>query len=386
MGNVPAREERGPRGIATFPVISKRSSRSERGRFRELHAAGLVVKYDESVDGGFLAPWGTYKLNLDYKISVVKEFVIERRLAPFYTPLQDFETSWSDEELLAAIDSVPLHVPEVEEEEEPLTETGMTKRELKKHIAKKDARELNNRRIRWQRAEEQRYREERGESRQAASTELKLALYRKTMECPICFLYYPPWLNISRCCSHPICTECFVQIKRLEPHFPHDSEEDETKRDPNLLTSESASCPYCATTDFGVTFSPAGHIRTGLGGIPPGVFRSPRLNESVILEDEETTEFEMQENYFRRPSTTTRRGSLPASHPRVTTTDMVRPDWESTLHSARAKLAKRAAAATAIHASSMLMQDQERDLEQRMIEEAMRLSIIDEETRARRER
>lgn len=29
--------------------------------------------------------------------------------------------------------------------------------------------------------------------------------------------YYPPLINTSRCCDQPICTECFVQIKRAEP-------------------------------------------------------------------------------------------------------------------------------------------------------------------------
>ena len=31
-------------------------------------------------------------------------------------------------------------------------------------------------------------------------------------------------LNISRCCLQPICSECFVQIKRLDPHPPHDDQ------------------------------------------------------------------------------------------------------------------------------------------------------------------
>ena len=37
-------------------------------------------------------------------------------------------------------------------------------------------------------------------------------------------LYYPKHLNISRCCLQPICSECFVQIKRLDPHPPHDDQ------------------------------------------------------------------------------------------------------------------------------------------------------------------
>src|SRR5205814_1664603 len=35
-------------------------------------------------------------------------------------------------------------------------------------------------------------------------------LYKDATECPICFLYYPPYLNRTRCCDQPICSECFV--------------------------------------------------------------------------------------------------------------------------------------------------------------------------------
>lgn len=45
-------------------------------------------------------------------------------------------------------------------------------------------------------------------------------------ECPICFLNYPTPLNFSRCCHQPICTECFAQMKRADPnsHNPPSSE------------------------------------------------------------------------------------------------------------------------------------------------------------------
>ncbi|ORX72602.1 hypothetical protein DL89DRAFT_79966 [Linderina pennispora] len=39
-------------------------------------------------------------------------------------------------------------------------------------------------------------------------------LLRRYIECPICFLYYPQNINYTRCCHKPVCTECFVQIKR----------------------------------------------------------------------------------------------------------------------------------------------------------------------------
>jgi len=53
-------------------------------------------------------------------------------------------------------------------------------------------------------------------------------------ECPICFLFYPGGLNRSTCCKKGICTECFLQIKR-----------------PN----NQAYCPFCQRSNYMVVFS-----------------------------------------------------------------------------------------------------------------------------------
>ena len=63
--------------------------------------------------------------------------------------------------------------------------------------------------------------------------------------------YYPPNINHSRCCDQAICTECFVQIKRVEPTTTH-------------LVSEPAACPYCVQENFGIVYTPP-PWRTGLG-------------------------------------------------------------------------------------------------------------------------
>uniref|UniRef100_M4BAV2 RING-type domain-containing protein n=1 Tax=Hyaloperonospora arabidopsidis (strain Emoy2) TaxID=559515 RepID=M4BAV2_HYAAE len=34
-----------------------------------------------------------------------------------------------------------------------------------------------------------------------------------TLECPICFMFYPGSLNTSSCCKKPICSECYLQIR-----------------------------------------------------------------------------------------------------------------------------------------------------------------------------
>ncbi|KAH3685470.1 hypothetical protein WICPIJ_003553 [Wickerhamomyces pijperi] len=402
----------------------------DRELFKTLHAKGLIVKFDENVDGGYLAPYGTYTLNLDYKVSVVKELILERKLAPFFTPLQDYRNSWTDEELLKVVDALSMHAPFQDNEDDEdlnydidsVVESSLSKRDLKKHLSKKFNKELKVKKMRWQMEENARFKTEL-HSKQQFSKDLKLFLYRNTLECPICFLYYPKWLNYTRCCNQAICTECFVQIKRLDPHFPHDEEGDESnntddvKKDPNLLTSEPAACPYCATPHFGVTYQSPTEFRTGMGGILPSTFTnnanqpmasynestSPmrRRNHNSISEHEATVDFtsisssplNFQENYFKPEDKRTRnssissavnghkrRGSIPVNHHQVISTDQIRPDWESKLQNARAKLAKRAAAANVIHASNLIIQDNEDELERKMIEEAMRLSLLDQET------
>jgi len=53
-------------------------------------------------------------------------------------------------------------------------------------------------------------------------------------ECPICFLFYPGGLNRSTCCKKGICTECFLQIKK-----------------PN----GQAICPFCQRGSYTVIFT-----------------------------------------------------------------------------------------------------------------------------------
>ncbi|CEP10199.1 hypothetical protein [Parasitella parasitica] len=55
-------------------------------------------------------------------------------------------------------------------------------------------------------------------------------------------MYYPANINFARCCDQPICTECFVQIKK-RPTDPSTS-----------ATSSDIVCPYCMTENFGVIY------------------------------------------------------------------------------------------------------------------------------------
>lgn len=59
-------------------------------------------RHDDSVDFGALTPQGIYTGPQDWDQSVVSRNIIDRKLAPFYRPLEDYDESWDDERILAA--------------------------------------------------------------------------------------------------------------------------------------------------------------------------------------------------------------------------------------------------------------------------------------------
>lgn len=177
-------------------------------------------------------------------------------------------------------------------------------------------------------------------------------LYKNASECPICFMYYPPYLNRTRCCDQPICSECFVQIKRPDPHPPeHHGDagaENASNAEPDdeiQLVSEPAACPYCTQTEFGVTYEPppfrrglayAGH--TSLNHATSAMSSTSSLNSPT------------SGGPGRRRATL-----LAVTDKTVITTDMVRPDWAKKLADAKSHALRRAAAATALHNAAYMM-------------------------------
>ncbi|KAI9314736.1 hypothetical protein BX666DRAFT_2028997 [Dichotomocladium elegans] len=61
-------------------------------------------------------------------------------------------------------------------------------------------------------------------------------LFEQVVECPICLLYYPIFINYSRCCHQPICTACFLKLRRSP-----------------LSPLQAPACPFCVEPNFGVT-------------------------------------------------------------------------------------------------------------------------------------
>ncbi|KAI0646878.1 hypothetical protein C8Q79DRAFT_999983 [Trametes meyenii] len=242
--------------------------------------------HEEMVDFGYLTPQGIYTGPRDWNQAVVTQLIVERKLAPFYRPLEDYDESWDDEQMLAA------------RKEPPEAEGGESSR----------AESINSN-------ASNRGHQKRPSAVKEPTRHPEAAIYRGAIECPICFLYYPPNINHSRCCDQAICTECFVQIKRADPTTTH-------------LVSEPASCPYCVQENFGIVYSPPSW-RTGLGSegaTPPSWPESPKAVADASV----------------NASMKRRRKSFGANDPDVVTVDHIHPDWEAKLAAVRAAVARRA--------------------------------------------
>jgi len=187
-------------------------------------------------------------------------------------------------------------------------------------------------------------------------------LYKDASECPICFLYYPPYLNKTRCCDQAICSECFVQIKRPDPHPPEHVDPSappppptESEGPEDELVSEPAACPFCVQPEFGITYDPP-PLRRGLAyanqgsGNPLNGSTSAMSSMSSLVSGTSIDGRISPTNAARRRTT-----SVSAQSPSVITTDKVRPDWHQKLAAARAHTARRSAAATALHTAAYLM-------------------------------
>ncbi|KAJ4152863.1 hypothetical protein LMH87_009383 [Akanthomyces muscarius] len=292
----------------------RETRRLERERATRLKERERSLR-EEHVDGGYLVTLGTYVGTEDYSKPAVRQLQIERRMAPFWRGLNDWSSNWAEHQLVAAARGLPI--PAADEPPPPeliaqphnrnpsqtnlqnltvpmgertmsaasdhsgsgtgsgLASPGTPSRSAIKPRAKALAMALT------------------GHSRNASSAELpptetmlphdpfvngqllEVYLYKDAADCPICFLSYPPYLNSTRCCDQAICSECFVQIKRADPHLPEHHPDGQPLTDPDrrpdpedlpeMLTSEPSACPYCQQPEFGVTLV---HKACGCSGSP----------------------------------------------------------------------------------------------------------------------
>ncbi|KIO17863.1 hypothetical protein M407DRAFT_48571, partial [Tulasnella calospora MUT 4182] len=261
-------------------------------------------RHDDSVDFGALHPQGIYTGPQDWNTEIVGRLIVERKLAPFYRPLEDYEESWDDDQILAARkEPPPPPLPEPGQASSSGHQPAPPPTPVTPHI----------------------YRPSSAKSAKAAAKEpqrlSEAKVYHGAVECPICFLYYPPNINQSRCCDQPICTECFVQIKRAEPTPTH-------------LESEPACCPYCVQSNFGVVYKPPSW-RTGIGSdglssTRPDFYKAGSSGYST----------DMPGGLSQAPKQ--RRKSLSHLNDDVVTVDQIRPDWEEKLNQVKAAVARRA--------------------------------------------
>ena len=338
---------------------------------------------------------------------------IERRIAPFWRGLNDHSDSWTENQLVAAARGLPIPAPdEIPVQEEPKTSSQA---EIERKMPEKN---INNLTVAMS-SRSQSFNSDtssnlsplqpsfppgpgtftdpasssgstlfRGRAKTLASLttsaktpqgditprEMQLPkdpyvngqpieayLYKDASECPICFLYYPPYLNKTRCCDQAICSECFVQIKRPDPHVPEHADptapprEDAEPIDPEELISEPAACPFCVQPEFGITYDPP-PFRRGLTYVNH-LSTHPLANSSSAMSSESSLGSALSNGGRMSPSSVARRRttSISATSPLVITTDRVRPDWHQKLATARAHTARRSAAATALHTAAYLM-------------------------------
>ncbi|KAK5169660.1 SNF1-interacting protein [Saxophila tyrrhenica] len=393
-GEAPAAPER-PRETKQ----EREARKVEKERQARLKERERSIK-EEGVDGGYLVTLGTYTGPEDFNKGVVRQLQIERRLAPFWKGLNDHSESWTEAQLVAAARGLPI--PPADEVPPEMARTG-SQASISPQASDTNINRLtvpiSSRSQSYESGTSARLSAShpafsnsgpatptspsqstaqlfRGRAKTLASLatgskshspdltpqEMRLPkdpfvngqpieayLYKDASECPICFMYYPPYLNKTRCCDQPICSECFVQIKRPDPH-PPEHEQPGQERPPEeeaeMLVSEVASCPFCVTPEFGVSYDPP-PFRRGL--TYPSSHSNPLRNPTSAMSSSSS---------LGMPPGRRRATSLSANAPQVITTDRVRPDWAKKLADARAHALRRSAAATALHNAAYVLGNQ----------------------------
>jgi hypothetical protein len=134
--------------FSTFCTMGNSSSSSGRGQ------------HEESVDFGHLTPQGVYSGPRDYNHAIVSQLICARRLAPFYRPLEEYDESWDDDQILAAR---KVFLDQDGHPEQPRVEHNHHTNGSRGSHAKRS-------------------------SLQKEPSKPEAAIYRGAVECPICFL------------------------------------------------------------------------------------------------------------------------------------------------------------------------------------------------------
>ncbi|ODO03370.1 zf-C3HC4 type zinc finger protein [Cryptococcus wingfieldii CBS 7118] len=354
---------------------------------------------------GHLSPQNPHCLSLpqahDYSKSVVTRQILDGKLAPFYRGLEDYEEDWTEDDIIRELNE------QREKDYEEGVANSFTER-LREEREGSGGMGQVTKKIGINKGRETR---REGEKEEREKREKRV--YRNAIECPICFLNYPPNINTSRCCQQPLCTECFVQIKRSEATITH-------------LESEPACCPFCVETDFGVIYerptTPLSSLSdTALATSPGDSALASGFSSLGVGSDAELT---VGPGMNPLQKETLRRKSVSSKAKEVVTIDEIRPDWEAKLNAVKAAAARKASRrivmrqvgdrlvpigytssrATGTADFSMSVgadsegsssipgrrprrreSNRERELEELMIMEAIRLSMVDHEEHQRKQ-
>ncbi|KAF2860969.1 hypothetical protein K470DRAFT_257322 [Piedraia hortae CBS 480.64] len=287
---------------------------------------------EEDVDGGRLRTMGIYPGRDDFDWGVVRSLLKARLLAPFWFGFGEDTKGWTNNQICDAIREqtslaiVPFpsksgrsaNAPVVPlpqcrlDRSRPLKRPFFLRRWFKRLVSVfKQEKPPQGRILPMSRV-----------SISPLETLIALRLYKETVECDICFYNYPPFLNQTSCCGKAICTECFVQLKRSEPHHiaPEQGRSGGPREvEPDNLVSDPAACPYCLAGEFGVTYDP-----------PPFRHGLPYEASPVPLQNKVSS------------SASGKRAKA------IVTPDIVHPDWEAKLEKAKEDARRRLAEGEAL--------------------------------------
>ncbi|KIR96790.1 zf-C3HC4 type zinc finger protein [Cryptococcus deuterogattii 2001/935-1] len=317
--------------------------------------------------GGHLSPQNPHCLSHpqahDYSKSTVTRLILHGKLAPFYRGLEDFEEDWTEEDIGRILTEMRerdyaegvanSYTERLKEEREGGSSLGNMTKKMGIH---------KNKELRREEEKEERERRER-------------RAYLSAVECPICFL--------------PVCTECFVQIKRSDATITH-------------LESEPACCPFCVETEFGVIYerppTPMSSLSSTALATSPNDTDTSNFSHTFSAGSDAELAIGPGMNPIQKE--TIRRKSVSSKAKEVVTIDEIRPDWEHKLNAVKAAAARRASRRiimrqvgdrlipigyTSSRAPGTADSRKGRSKKQLMIMEAMRLSLLDHEEHQRRQ-
>lgn len=171
--------------------------------------------HDDTVDFGSLVPQGVYTGQQDWNQAIVAQSIVQRKLAPFYRPLEEYDESWDDEQILASRKELPEN-PEAANHNETASGASSSKPDIgssfrshtKRPIAQKETAKFS-----------------------------EAAIYRGAVECPICFLVrLVPTFNIRHIHRLSFCLFNFLPTIPFLNHRPIDSHETSSRSHSRCLT------------------------------------------------------------------------------------------------------------------------------------------------------